>query len=141
VQQIVRRNCDTVASHAARRFGKRSKRSSHPATHAGNSLYSRRYSVFDRLVSAAACRSVITQPIALLSVLDVLDDGVLLLDDHGNSLWANTVFASAIRADPDSDRILAETRRLAAAVTIAGELTATASPEPRVRAVARTDIR
>ena len=100
----------------------------------------KKYSVFDRLVSAAACRSVTAQPNALLSVLNLLDEGILLLDVRCNSLWANTVFASAIRADPECDRILTETRRLAASVAAAEESFSSSSPAPRTRLVARADV-
>jgi len=96
--------------------------------------------MFDRLVSAAACRSVITQPIALLSVLNQLDEGIILLDDRCNTLWANTAFTSTIRADPECDRILAETRRLAATVATADESFSSASAPPRAQFVARADV-
>jgi DNA-binding NarL/FixJ family response regulator len=89
--------------------------------------------VFDRLVSAAARRNVAAQPTAFLEVLNLLDEGILLLDHHCNSLWANTVFASAIRADPECDRLLTATRRLAAAVS--------ANMESHAAVVARADVR
>jgi DNA-binding CsgD family transcriptional regulator len=95
--------------------------------------------VLDRLISAAACRSVTAQPAALLTVLNLLDEGILLLDDHCNTLWANTVFASAIRADLECDRILTEARRLATTVTSAAESFATTSTAAPV--VARADVR
>ena len=88
----------------------------------------------------AACRRVTAQPNALLSVLNLLDEGILLLDDCCNTLWANTVFASAIRADPECDRILTETHRLAAAVATAEESLSSDSSAPRTRFVARADV-
>jgi len=96
--------------------------------------------VLDRLVSEAACHSVTAQPTALLSVLNLMGEGILLLDDRCNTLWANTVFASALRADPECDRILTVTRRLAAAVTTAEEACSTGSSTSRTPAVAQFDV-
>lgn len=97
--------------------------------------------MFDRLVSAAACRSVTAQPTALLNVLNLLDEGILLLDSRCNSLWANSAFASVVRGDPECDRILTEARRLAATVTTDAESVAMSSREAREPRVVRADVR
>lgn len=100
-------------------------------------------SVFDRPVSATAFRSETVQPIALLSVLNQLDEGIILLDDRCNAFWANTVFAAAMRADPEGDRILTETRRLAgtvATIPLVGAPASSSSGVPPALPVARTDI-
>jgi DNA-binding CsgD family transcriptional regulator len=96
--------------------------------------------VIDRLVSAAACRTVTTQPIALLNVLNLLDEGIILLDDRCNTLWANTAFATTIRADPECDRILAETRRLAATVATAELACSSALAPPQALIDARSEV-
>ena len=83
------------------------------------------------------------QPIALLGVLNLLDEGIILLDDRCNAFWANTVFAAAMRADPEGDRILTETRRLAetvATVRVAEEPSSSAVALPPALPVARADI-
>ena len=99
--------------------------------------------MFDRPVSPAVFRNVTAQPIALLSVLNQLDEGIILLDDRCNALWANTVFAAAMRADPEGDRILTETRRLAetvATVPVGREPSSLALALPPALPVARADI-
>jgi len=69
-----------------------------------------------------------------------MGEGILLLDDRCNTLWANTGFANALRADPECDRILTETQRLAAAVTTVEEAPSTVSSTSRTPVVAQSDV-
>lgn len=96
--------------------------------------------MYDRLVPADAYLGVTAQPIALLNVLNLLDQGIIFLDSRCHPLWSNTVFAATIRADPEGNRILTETLRLAAAVATADEPLSSRQSVAQALSVARADV-